>query len=829
MKPDQVAARLKKMRERERAITNPLFRVAPPSTVFWKPDLQRQRPTSLPTASVLLLSSSSCIPDLTATAFPGSLRALACCCGAGDLRDTSQLPTCVLGKRVSNRSILVSDTSKPSLPPIERTSQPPLSDGAAADRLLKFCGTAYILLPTAKRLWIEVRENLQKAHRGTVQVAEASKEIRLDIDASVGPAGGDTDWLQTQLIDVGILAHCWKRGGAQASSKLGAWRKPSHYGSRNCCFLPQRLPHFLHAATMSARGLLATVTAFLTSWVSFAGYEWNHSESSPLRSSPDTSSSMYPERPIRPLPKRRLRARLSPEQAESIVFPPAPQSTVPLFQFPYPNSERVQVRRGETDHHACHCGHNHSEVESEEEEDERAGLPSSPSYHYARNGTGKATTAGASAYRKPGSTASSADGYESFENTNNKKKRKIPNMGSMSTHHTNLAAEMASMGISQAHETAVHEDGDGPGRYYGSAPSTPQHATPGTGISGAGRGRFGRPVSGRSERRVLGVSNNLGNAKASSKRPPDQAGIISTAIANAQSAPPPPGNENVSLLQQEASKTNSAQQFTFTCGSDSASKMAWPGGQGNTQYPAPPGAYPADHRPPPPPTKVPYPAPVQNAPRVATHGTQTSPNMNGTAHPPAAKGAPAQKGAQQPPPPPKPRRSASKLYAYAARKRRMQQEYTNYQNPPKEHWICEFCEYESIFGTPPVALIRQYEIKDRKERKRLAEKRRLLEKARMKGRKGKKASKKAQNNAANNQNNQNLPAGDYEGHPSGGALDGQEEDYYDDDYDDVPPQPPNDGKPCNHPGCHHHPPPSKSQGQPPGDPRGGYRAPTNGA
>ena len=58
-------------------------------------------------------------------------------------------------------------------------------------------------------------------------------------------------------------------------------------------------------------------------------------------------------------------------------------------------------------------------------------------------------------------------------------------------------------------------------------------------------------------------------------------------------------------------------------------------------------------------------------------------------------------------------------------------------------WICEFCEYESIFGSPPEALIRQYEIKDRRERKRLAEKRRLLEKAKLKGRKGKKGNKNA--------------------------------------------------------------------------------------
>ncbi|KAF2179420.1 hypothetical protein K469DRAFT_730690 [Zopfia rhizophila CBS 207.26] len=589
---------------------------------------------------------------------------------------------------------------------------------------------------------------------------------------------------------------------------------------------------------MLQHGLFKPITHLLTSLVQLTGYEWNRS--SPLRSSPDTTSPMYPDRPIRPLPKRRLRARLSPEQAESIVYPPAPPTSGPLFSFPYSQIEnrgniRVGQRRGENDHHSCHCGHNHSEVESDEEEDERAtALPSSPSYHYSRNLPGKPVGSGASAYPKPGSTSSSADGYESFENTNNKKKRKIPNMGSTSTHHTNLSAEMASMGISHPHELDALHDGDGPGRYYGSAPSTPQHNSQGTGISGAGRGRFGRSASGRSERRVLGSSSNLANAKASAKRPSDQGGIISTAIANAQATPPHAGNENISLLQQEASKSSSNKaQFTFTCGSDSANKMVWPGQQ-NGPYPPPPGSYPSNTKPPPP-SQIPQPVrtrpPVRpDAPMVSTQGTQTSPNINGAQHAPNAKNPPPQKNgqnSQQAPPPRKPRRSAAKIYAYAARKRRIQQEYANFHNYPNPSWICEFCEYEDIFGSPPEALIRQYEIKDRKERKRLAEKRRLLEKARMKGRKGKKASKKAQNNTNNSQHNQNPPPGGYDRHMDDGQVDGQEEEYIDDEYDDVPPQAPT-GKACDHPGCHHHPHPPKAQAQAPGDHRGGNGA-VNGA
>ena len=130
----------------------------------------------------------------------------------------------------------------------------------------------------------------------------------------------------------------------------------------------------------------------------------------------------------------------------------------------------------------------------------------------------------------------------------------------------------------------------------------------------------------------------------------------------------------------------------------------------------------------------------------------------------------------------KPRRRRGDVYVLAARQRRLQQEYANLHHPPgsEDIWICEFCEYESIFGVPPMALIRQYEIKDRKERKRLAEKRRLLEKAKMKGRKGKKQTKNAAR-AANGVNQQHLNQQTYDSRPLD-QLGG--EDYLDDGYDD---------------------------------------------
>ena len=175
----------------------------------------------------------------------------------------------------------------------------------------------------------------------------------------------------------------------------------------------------------------------------------------------------------------------------------------------------------------------------------------------------------------------------------------------------------------------------------------------------------------------------------------------------------------------------------------------------------------------------------------STQGTQTSPTMANQPHvaPTGQTDANPQAAAQ----PPKPRRSPSKQYAIAARRRRMQQEYKNYHHPPSKEdiWICEFCEYESIFGTPPVALVRQYEVKDRRERRRLAEKQRLLEKAKMKGKKGKKGNKNAAKNASvagqpphSNQNTQ-YDEQDPEQVPMQ-HQDAQSEEYLADDYDDDP-------------------------------------------
>ena len=116
------------------------------------------------------------------------------------------------------------------------------------------------------------------------------------------------------------------------------------------------------------------------------------------------------------------------------------------------------------------------------------------------------------------STASSnesADGYDSFENTNNKKKRKIPTSGSLGSHQSSLSSDMAHMALSSTHDIDIGsvETDSGVAHYYGSGSSAIPAATSGNGICGAGRGRHGRASTRHhSARSPLGVSVNGSNS-----------------------------------------------------------------------------------------------------------------------------------------------------------------------------------------------------------------------------------------------------------------------------------------------------------------------------
>lgn len=100
-------------------------------------------------------------------------------------------------------------------------------------------------------------------------------------------------------------------------------------------------------------------------------------------------------------------------------------------------------------------------------------------------------------------------------------------------------------------------------------------------------------------------------------------------------------------------------------------------------------------------------------------------------------------------------------------------------------WICEFCEYERIFGYPPVALIRQYEMKDRKLRQQEEERRRVWEKAKARSRKGKKGKMALKNSSANTHTQTN--ASDANQAPpmtNTHSQDTQSEVYDDEDYEE---------------------------------------------
>ncbi|THZ67097.1 hypothetical protein D6C85_07911 [Aureobasidium pullulans] len=478
------------------------------------------------------------------------------------------------------------------------------------------------------------------------------------------------------------------------------------------------------------------------------------------------AAAVYPDRPIRPLPKNRLREQLSPEQQKQITYPPEPPSTSPLFSFPYGVVEKIDPRalNHHESHSHCTCNGDHHVDESEDDEeliayDHPSYRWSSPVNDGSRVDSVQRKLMAAKVPPAPASTASSADGYESFENTSNKKKRKIPLSGGGSAHQSSLSQELANMGISSREDQQQDSrqlSGSGRGRFR-------QHNAYASSLSAKSRGGNWKGDGTRTSKRLRSHGHGYTaetytySAEQATPTPSSENGIISQAIANAhqdqdQEAPTTPIKQNTeSLLARSPTQTSTPQtQFTFTCESDSSNKMLWP------QHPPP-------------------------APRspLANHSATRQQQQPTYANPPPPPQQPPQSA---PPKKTRPRRP-SKEFAMQERQRRLQQEYTNYHSRPAKDdmWICEFCEYEDIWGERPEALIRQYEIKDRKERQKAEERRRLLEKAKQKNRKGKKnmakgkqAPQQPQNGAGQNYPDENTPL---EG-------DGRQEEYEDDGYDD---------------------------------------------
>jgi hypothetical protein len=250
-------------------------------------------------------------------------------------------------------------------------------------------------------------------------------------------------------------------------------------------------------------------------------------------------SSVFPDRRIRPLPKRSLRSRLSQEAAEAIPFPPnPPSSSFPAYhQYgehgEYVNDSKALIQQDDeccdhdhdSDHHHHHHHHDHhhenhhhhhhhhhhdvdDDVESMEDEDRNpaavrktTGYRQSPaSPRITRNARHAATKASYSA----------SDGYDAFENTNNKKKRKIPTSGSIGLHQSSLSAELTHLGLNGSRNdlAVAQDDSVADGQHQTSV------AQSGNSTSGVGRARHGKDSGRRvSGRNPLGVSTSNSNIR----------------------------------------------------------------------------------------------------------------------------------------------------------------------------------------------------------------------------------------------------------------------------------------------------------------------------
>ncbi len=232
----------------------------------------------------------------------------------------------------------------------------------------------------------------------------------------------------------------------------------------------------------------------------------------------------------------------------------------------------------------------------------------------------------------------------------------------------------------------------------------------------------------------------------------------------------------MSLLQQQlsAKRSPASTQFTFTCDSQFTGAMQWPDADGRPAI--------TGHQPPP--TRVvneTWPRSAQSAqvaqpppalPQATEAGLKDMPSKGGTNEQSPPAEAPRRR-----------RRSAAKEYAAAANARRAERQRLNQLNPPKPEdiWICHFCEYEAIFGRPPVALVRAYEIKDRKQRLQQQERRaqwERMKKGKHKGKKPSKSSAKHSNAAQDTHHSAGTRGAPMNDNYSQGT---QSENYYDDE------------------------------------------------
>lgn len=234
--------------------------------------------------------------------------------------------------------------------------------------------------------------------------------------------------------------------------------------------------------------------------------------------SEDTVSPLFPDRPIRPLPKRRIRERLTPEAAARIDYPLEIETTTPVIPYPpyssrptdtgvsieashnRPRDTGLEIRRssGSGPGYNDFTGTTRRDVVPRSLPGALGRVARVPLNHeFARHMNAQA----------PRSASSSIDG-EPFENTletpNNKKKRKaLP--GSHGTHHIVHTVESRAAGLQGAEGLGESSSPSSAPYYHGTGGFTGFSHN----VSGPGRGRYGRVRNGRSPLRT--VSDTMGN------------------------------------------------------------------------------------------------------------------------------------------------------------------------------------------------------------------------------------------------------------------------------------------------------------------------------
>ncbi|KAF8463839.1 hypothetical protein BDZ91DRAFT_293088 [Kalaharituber pfeilii] len=391
-------------------------------------------------------------------------------------------------------------------------------------------------------------------------------------------------------------------------------------------------------------------------------------------------------RPIRPLPKRRLRSRLS-EDTRATLFAPAPTNPTRLFQLPYgpfgdplflghsaPRAS-LEVSTG------VHTDHIDSlQDESDDEDNSHASVAGNNGGSVTGSVSNGGTPGGA------GTGTAQMDSYDWVENTNNKKKRKIPSPA-------NPSAALGNVNGTGSTSIGSQSAGFSP---------TGSGATP--------RSRW--KSSGAIQRSPLSISS--ANIRRTPRRYPvspleaRRPGIRlfpQTGSEDTQSTSSSQNENNAVLSDKSGISPIHQSQFTFEHMTPASTSLA---------------------------RQATFPSSVREYPKtMSTVGTQTSPSMSATnVYPPT-------------PTPSKKKISRGTKQLQQQRQRRAGiGAYGITPNPNGEIWICEFCEYEAIFGEKPEALMRQYDIKERRERRRLREKQRLLDKAKQKSKKNQSKSAK---------------------------------------------------------------------------------------